>query len=72
MRIWRLNKYGISVSVSARGVLYERICGFFGLIALIVTGIPTLLGVIHNRHVQYVTVTLIELAVLECMVLLSI
>lgn len=72
MRIWRLKMGGIPVGVAARSVLYDRIFGFLGLMALIVAGLPTLFGVIPDTRVQYSILLLILVAILGCLALIAI
>lgn len=72
MRIWRLNKGGLPVGIAARSVLYDRIFGFLGLIALIVLGIPILFSVIPDNRVHFAIVTLVCAAIFGCITLLGI
>lgn len=63
MRVWRLSRAGVSLSEAGKAVLFDRIAGFAGLIAIVLASMPLLFPAIENTEMR-LGLVLIALAVL--------
>lgn len=66
MRVWRIAKKSVPVSVAVKAVLFDRIFGFVGLILLILLSVPLLWQVVTDPRMRSSLVLLIVLAITGC------
>lgn len=70
MRVWRLMSSGVPVSSAFKAVLFDRVTGFFILIAMIVAGLPVLFGVMTDTAMRTSVVAAVLLGVFATLVFL--
>lgn len=70
MRVWRLMSSGVAVSSAFKAVLFDRVTGFFILIAMIVAGLPLLFGVMTDTAMRASVVAAVLLGVFATLVFL--
>jgi glycosyltransferase 2 family protein len=52
MRVWRLARTGVPLGLAARSVLFDRVAGFAGLIALVLAVMPFLFPLVESAEMR--------------------
>jgi hypothetical protein len=63
MRIWRMVQAKTPLGLAAKGVLFDRVAGFSGLIAIILFSLPWLLEVISDPTIRVGLITALLVAI---------